>query len=232
MLAPAAHAVTVDFSGLVPVNASQALAQSETIAPITATAWVYSGGAYSTNYDNGLANPTPVTLWGRDQNNDHGLGVCSETNCATGGGDVNELDNSGAFEVIRLDAGGLDWTDLWVSSLDGGGTNNNESGLVYFSDNAFAALDATTSSFAVDFNDLSPSVEGSIWSILQAAGLTAADAQKQYVFFTADGSNGTNNDYLVWKATVVPIPAAAWLFGSALLGVFGVARRRQSQMKA
>jgi hypothetical protein len=28
-------------------------------------------------------------------------------------------------------------------------------------------------------------------------------------------------------ASVVPLPAAAWLFGSGLLGLFGVSRRKQ-----
>jgi hypothetical protein len=48
-------------------------------------------------------------------------------------------------------------------------------------------------------------------------------------------TQGGDNDYLVATATtindgtsVVPIPAAAWLFGSALLGLAGVARRKQA----
>ena len=33
-----------------------------------------------------------------------------------------------------------------------------------------------------------------------------------------------------WTATVVPIPAAAWLFGSGLIGLIGVARTKKIQM--
>jgi len=41
-----------------------------------------------------------------------------------------------------------------------------------------------------------------------------------FSFYTLTGAQVTN--------TVVPIPAAAWLFGSGLLGLIGVARRRKA----
>lgn len=34
--------------------------------------------------------------------------------------------------------------------------------------------------------------------------------------------------YAVWQPSPVPLPAAAWLFGSAILGLVGVARRKQA----
>lgn len=34
--------------------------------------------------------------------------------------------------------------------------------------------------------------------------------------------------YAVWSPSAVPLPAAAWLFGSAILGLVGVARRKQA----
>jgi len=33
--------------------------------------------------------------------------------------------------------------------------------------------------------------------------------------------------YGTWTATVVPIPATVWLFGSGLLGMIGIARRKK-----
>jgi hypothetical protein len=54
--------------------------------------------------------------------------------------------------------------------------------------------------------------------------------------FNADGSTGTNSPTNFTGATgsiiapaVVPVPAAAWLFVSGLLGLVGVGRRRSSE---
>ena len=46
---------------------------------------------------------------------------------------------------------------------------------------------------------------------------------------TATGSNGSAvfYDNLNFDRVVVPVPAAVWLFGSGLLGLVGVARRRK-----
>jgi len=59
-------------------------------------------------------------------------------------------------------------------------------------------------------------------------------SQAAWIFTTFDGnqSNGgvKNNNFLSWAVRAgdvssVPVPAAAWLFGSALLGLAGVKRR-------
>jgi fumarate reductase subunit C len=34
--------------------------------------------------------------------------------------------------------------------------------------------------------------------------------------------------FMVREATVVPVPAAVWLFASGLLGLVGIARRRKT----
>jgi hypothetical protein len=57
------------------------------------------------------------------------------------------------------------------------------------------------------------------------------------VVCTADDEEGCiNGEYLrsgsnqykqgVWTVSAVPIPAAVWLFGSGLLGLIGIARRK------
>lgn len=51
---------------------------------------------------------------------------------------------------------------------------------------------------------------------------------------TGNGGNAVTTDYILfaeWQATelpiaAVPVPAAAWLFGSGLLGLAGIARRK------
>ncbi|MGB5830845.1 MAG: VPLPA-CTERM sorting domain-containing protein [Thiohalocapsa sp.] len=220
-LASSASALDVDF--LTDVDGTN-LGATKTYGPITAAGFKYTP---NTTY-------TAADLWQRQVPNDNGIGVCSEvTNAADGqcgNGDQNELSAMENDEVIRLDAGGLDWTDLRVSSLDAGGTNDNETGVVYFSDDAHANLDALTGT-VFDFTNFG--IEGSIWSAIGGV------KTERYVFFRTDPNNcgsgvipnsSCNNDYLVKGASVVPIPAAAWLFGSAMLGLVGMGRRRAAKV--
>ena len=48
----------------------------------------------------------------------------------------------------------------------------------------------------------------------------------EYAYFTLVDLNTTDLLKISHITTVIPVPAAAWLFGSALLGLVGVARRR------
>ncbi|MGZ8216736.1 hypothetical protein [Methylomagnum sp.] len=41
------------------------------------------------------------------------------------------------------------------------------------------------------------------------------------------GANGTSGLYAATVETV-PVPTAAWLFGSAVMGLFGTGRRKQA----
>lgn len=199
----------IDFTTIPPGTNNQPLAHSETAGGVTASAFVYNGG---TSY-------TDVILWLRNQTNDNGLGVCSETNCKTGGGDVNELSNQLNDEVIRLKAPTSNhlWTDVWVSSLDTGGSNDAESGLVYWSNTALPNLSALTP-IQIDLNDITGGgVEGSIWKHLVVNGI---DPTADYLFFRADPLNTeggkANNDYLVWGVGTQPVPEPGTY---ALMGV-------------
>jgi len=49
-----------------------------------------------------------------------------------------------------------------------------------------------------------------------------------WAYILLDGTYITEIDQISHLTSVVPVPAAAWLFGSALLGLVGVARRRKA----
>jgi hypothetical protein len=42
------------------------------------------------------------------------------------------------------------------------------------------------------------------------------------------GTGSTETPFLTIETTVIPLPAAVWLFGSGLLGLIGFARRKST----
>ena len=204
------------------------------------TSSIGDNGITATGFYNDGSSWTEASLFQRDETNDHGLGVCSEGPfwCYVGGGDVNELSNQWYDEAIRLNKGSnATWVELWVSSLDGG-----EVGTLYWGDSANVAdLLNPSNSFSYQAGVFGAGiVEGNILALAAASGF---DATAQYVLFvpgspitpsalciSTGGCTLPDNDYLVWKGTVnpVPIPAAVWLFGSGLIGLVGIARRKKA----
>ncbi len=78
--------------------------------------------------------------------------------------------------------------------------------------------------------------DGAVWhdnSFKGKAFLMRADGQRTLTFIADDG----HSDYVTTDAAAyaslaaVPVPAAVWLFGSGLLGVAGVARRKRANLK-
>jgi len=208
-------APAIDFSTIGSPTSFNSTAQSSaTIGGITINAFTYSAGTY-----------TPSQLWLR-HDGEWGFGVCSEGSLCgpagtTGNGDYNELSNKHRFEVIRLTLpSNKQWSDLFVSSLDNGGSNGNESGILYWSDSAAPVLSSLSSS-KFSHNGLGANY-GSIWNQV------SPDTNAQYLFFTPDASNGINNDYLVWGANVSPVPEpATYALLLAGLGLVGFMARRK-----
>lgn len=134
-----ATALVVDFS--TPFSPGNTGINTYTSGPVTAEAYYKpSSGADYTNANatvNGVSQP--LTLFERHNPDDHGFGVCSpkeQTNSACrppatytgGGGNVNELDNLGKSELIRLTlADGYHWLNVWISSLD-----SSEKGQIWY----------------------------------------------------------------------------------------------------
>lgn len=68
--------------------------------------------------------------------------------------------------------------------------------------------------------------------------ITAYDVENNWGWNISDGwqnasassvdINGVTTASLIVKASVVPVPAAVWLFGSGLIGLIGIARRKKA----
>jgi hypothetical protein len=80
------------------------------------------------------------------------------------------------------------------------------------------------------------------YGLIGASDMTSVGTASQLFGFTGNATSGTLNSYILGSATLaadgtlaitgaaapVPLPAAVWLFGSGLMGLVGVSRRRKA----
>jgi hypothetical protein len=196
----AAGAAVLDFD-FANVSGGNPLDSEITVGGVVAHGFFLNNGQYQ-----------DAVLWNNNSNDEHGIGVCSEgTAACTGVGDVNEVSNQQNLEVLRLTLPAANrWSSLWVSSLDAGGSGNNETGTLYWSNQAQPELSTLSTQRVFAHSDLSGANEA---DLLALPGFSATfDPAAKYLFFRA-GPNpaGNQNDYLVWGGNLRPIPEPAAL---------------------
>ncbi len=182
-----------DFSTL---GNNVGVGSTKTVNGITAEA------AYVSGYTVGSA-----TLWAHNSGEDKGIGVLSRYEDASGGEAVTGLSNQKNMEVIRLaKEAGDQWSSLWVSNLDANGSGGAEIGTLYWSNDPMPDLSSLTTKFTFKYGDFGVGAEtGDVLSLRPSS----FNADAKYVFFVAGNNpNGSNNDYLVWKAGTVPAQIA------------------------
>ena len=121
---------------------------------------------------------------------------------------------SNATEVYNMDTGGDNWVKLDYS-VSGSGSGRADM-LMYVPNSYFTGAGATDSTYIVLYSQFGLQGNGS-------NGLDSSGGFEEWSSNRLPGTPGT--DYPVPPASV-PVPAAAWLFMSGLLGMVGVARKQ------
>jgi hypothetical protein len=152
---------------------------------------------------------TPANLFRRNETNDHGFGVCNpgEQPCPgpPGGGDINELDNAEQSELIVLQLpAGYEWVSVQISSMDPNpGFLVPERGILY------ADYDGVLSTtFGLVGDTQLETFTGGVDPLEAIFKIDPAYSQAPYLVFEPFDHTGgatTNNDYLVYKATIRPL---------------------------
>ena len=161
-----------------------------------------------------------------------GLGVCTPyesvaaacraDNFAGGGGEINELDNAGTPEMIRLTLEEqYRWDAVWVSSL----TGSERGQLRYSNDGTLSGLlpGASFTSY----------VQTDPASATQRIALHGAVATARYLYLLP-GPTGADNDHLLWKVQVTHMPetSAVALLGLGLVALAAAVRRRSAALRS
>ena len=130
--------------------------------------------------------------------------------------EANITDTSGNAQEENA-AAALDFILLFGFTYQGSDSSGSNTGTVGY--HLPDPLDASESTIASFVQYIIPS----------NTGIGHGAAMVELVFSgNRDLAKSTEGSFLVRETTVVPIPAAFWLFGSGLLGLIGIARKKKA----
>jgi hypothetical protein len=150
---------------------------------------------------------------------------------------------AGAFQNLPATAGNIYELDAWVMNWIGDPFGNLGILQLNFLDGAGNAIagsgaQVTVDPFGtadVDLSVIQDGAEISDWTGLSLSAVAPAGTAEVQAFLLhiQTGDPCCSGGSLFWddvgiSETVVPVPAAVWLFGSGLIGLIGIARRRKA----
>jgi hypothetical protein len=186
-----------------------------------------------------LANPAAGDAWTLEggQYNGGGASSTNSNTVAPGAAKAVFTSNIGTINNAVLQSKNLGAFEAYQNGFNADVTQTN-GGL-------FPLLSATETTAAADTASQAEVSANSKYNMLGAPDLAALGTGAIQLFgFTANGNPGVLQSYLLGSATLanngtltitgngvtapVPLPAAVWLFGSGLMGLVGVSRRRKA----
>jgi hypothetical protein len=180
------------------------------------------------------ANPTSGDGWTLEGGQFNGGGTASSTNLNS-----NAV---GAAKAIFSSAIGTTNNNV-VSALKLGNLTSFENGVNadFGTGGSMSALQTSTETSGANLYSLGAQQK---YGAIGAPDMSTVGTASQLFGFTGSASTGTLTSYILGSATLgadgtltiagngpaspVPLPAAVWLFGSGLMGLVGVSRRRKA----
>ena len=155
-----------------------------------------------------------------------GAGTCSDSGNGTGFWDADALTMNLHFDLSGKPSSATTHLNLWFKDLDLDGVNDPYwfwESVSVSAQNGGASLD--TGTIWQGSQIPTSSSDAFNWSLsLAGLGALGDDLWVQLGFGSYAKYHAYNtSEYL--KASVVPVPAAIWLFGTALIGFVGMSRR-------